>query len=67
MTDTEETERLGSLFVSVTGSDSVVDRQEEASSEREVSAEEADETTDAASFHGLDDAIDEPETAEVGT
>ena len=69
-TETDRTERLGSLFVSVTGSDSVVESQEEESSTREVRDETdgGDGITDSTSFHGLDDAIEDPEpTVEAGS
>ncbi|WP_049926829.1 hypothetical protein [Halopiger goleimassiliensis] len=65
MTDTDRTDDLGSLFVSVTGSDSVVEPQEADSSSRELRTDATDETVDAASFHGLDDAIDDPESVEA--
>ncbi|WP_225333212.1 hypothetical protein [Halomicrobium urmianum] len=53
------TEDLSDLFVSVTGDDSVTERQEEDQTNREVAEEEVIDVDD-----GLDDAV---EGAEIGT
>ncbi len=53
------TEDLSDIFVSVTGDDSVTERQEEDQTDREVAEEEEIDVDD-----GLDDAV---EGAEVGT
>lgn len=65
MTEAETTDELGSPVVSVTGSDSVVESRQSEPSTRELETDVDDGATDAASFHGLDDAIDDPETVEA--
>ncbi|RZH66913.1 hypothetical protein [Natrinema altunense] len=62
---TDKTEQLRSVFLSVTGGEAepVVESQREEPPTRELRGEErTDEVVGPAEHHGLDDAIDDPET-----
>ncbi|WP_265107854.1 hypothetical protein [Halosolutus halophilus] len=61
--ETDKTDRLKSVYLSVTGGDTepVVETQVEESSTRELRDEQAAEAVGPAEHHGLDDAIDDPE------
>lgn len=65
MTDRKQIEHLGALFVSVTGHESVVESQARDSPTREIPVEQA-ATTDSSVYHGLEDAIDNPDVAASG-
>ncbi|MFC6767076.1 hypothetical protein [Natrinema soli] len=60
---TDTTERLRSVYLSVTDGDAepVVEPQREGSRTREIRGERSDEVVGPAEHHGLDDAIDDPE------
>ncbi|WP_353634161.1 hypothetical protein ABSL23_13895 [Halobacterium sp. NMX12-1] len=56
---------FASLFVDVTGTDTITESQRDADSRRVEAADErdvADYVADASQQSGLDDAIDDPET-----
>jgi hypothetical protein len=57
MSQTTDRSRFASLFVDLTGTDRITEPQH-AADERDV----ADYVADATREHGLDDAIDDPET-----
>jgi len=56
--ESDRTRELGELFVSVTGDDTVTERQEGGGEKQAVTAEEADEEFDGVDEDGLGDAID---------
>ena len=58
-------QQFASLFVDVTGTETITESQHDADSRRVEAADErdvADYVADATREHGLDDAIDDPET-----
>ena len=60
-----DAERLGTVFESVTGRTSVVETQREDTGSRDVDVDTADRVVGPAEHHGLDDAIDDPDTVEA--
>lgn len=62
MTDATRTDELGSLFESITGETSVVESQRPNAGGREIDGVSVDRSVDGAiGYHGLADAIGEPE------
>lgn len=62
MTDATRTDELGSLFESITGETSVVESQRPNAGGREIDGVWVDRSVDGAiDYHGLADAIGEPE------
>ncbi len=58
-------QQFASLFVDVTGTETITESQHDADPRRVEAADErdvADYVADATREHGLDDAIDDPET-----
>ncbi|WP_436346881.1 hypothetical protein [Natronorubrum sp. FCH18a] len=64
--EADRTERLRSVYLSVTDGDTepVVEPQQEDSRSREIREERTDEAVGPAEMHGLDDAIGDPEPAD---
>ncbi|MDQ2052137.1 hypothetical protein RBH26_16790 [Natronolimnohabitans sp. A-GB9] len=62
-TEPNETERLKSVYLSVTGGETepVVERQEPDSNTREIPDDTPSDVVGPAEHHGLDDAIDDHE------
>ncbi|SEP74794.1 hypothetical protein [Natrinema salaciae] len=65
-TGTDKTERLRSVFLSVTDGETepMVESQREDSQTREIREERTDDVVGPAEHHGLGDAIDDPEPAD---
>lgn len=65
-TETDKTERLRSVFLSVTDGDAepVVESQREDTRRREIREDRSDEAVGPAEHHGLEDALDDPEPAD---
>ncbi|MGQ3413620.1 hypothetical protein [Natrinema versiforme] len=65
-TETDKTEQLRSVYLSVTDGDAepVVESQREESRTREIREERSDEVVGPAEHHGLEDALDDPEPAD---
>ena len=59
----DRTERLKSVYLSVTGGDaeSTVERQREDTSDREIRSGRSERAVGPAELHGLADAIDDPD------